>query len=148
MWRKLNKHRQKMFDIMSRQQEQNQEEVVARKLIVRNQAEPEEVAMDTLMGHGKHFVLTELVVRSKEGKLADGMKKERGGSLGLNWSAQNTGSLARLVMQLEEKVKECGGSVRKHKLVLSQYPPGIGAENKLWMARKLKESFLATQAVL
>ncbi|HEY4508862.1 MAG TPA: hypothetical protein VJC13_01095 [Candidatus Paceibacterota bacterium] len=124
--RLLNSGKRRMHMISSRQHVQDEREIV--DYLVRN--------------HGSHFVVTELVVRSKEGKLADSSKPERGGSLGLNWAAQNTGSLSRLVRQLEEKVKEHGGSVRKHKLTLTEAPPARGAENKLWMARKLRESFL------
>ena len=112
-----------------------------------NLQDEREVARYILERHGTHVIVSELVVRSKEGKLADSEKPGRQGRLGLNWAAQNTGSLARLVALLEEKAKEYGGSVRKHKLVLAEYPPGTGAANKLWMVEKLKESFLATHPV-
>ena len=130
-WQKLNSARRRMYQLSSRQRVQDEREIV--DYLVKT--------------HGSHFVLTDLVVRSKEGKLADGSKPERGGPLGLNWSAQNTGSLARLVLRLEEKVALFGGSVQKHKLTLEEPTPGVGADNKLWMARKLQESFLANQSV-
>lgn len=130
-WRRRQSARGRIHMISSRQHVQDEREIV-----------------DYLLDkHGVHFVVTELVVRSKEGKLADSSKPERGGRLGLNWAAQNTGSLARLVLWLEEKVKERGGSVRKHKLTLSAAPPCAGAENKLWMARKLRDSFLSSSFV-
>lgn len=130
-WQRLEQSRKRMYQISSRQRLQDEREVV----------------QYLLKKHGNHFVVTDLVVRSKIGKLADSEKSERGGPLGLNWAAQNTGSLGRLVLQLEEKVKEFKGSVRKHKPILDQGPSGIGHENKLWMAQKLRESFLATQRV-
>ena len=127
-WNKLHSARRRMQMISARQRLQDEREVV-----------------DYLLdNHGRHFVITKLIVRSKDGKLADKEKPKRGGRLGLNWAAQNTGSLSRLVLQLEEKVKERGGSVRKHKLVLDELPPGIGETNKIWIARKLRESFLKT----
>jgi putative transposase len=130
-WVKLNDSKRRMQVISARQRLQDEREVVSY----------------LFKKYGHHFVVTELVVRSKEGKLADATKLERRGILGLNWAAQNTGSLGRLILLLEEKVKEYKGSVRKHKLVLDQAPPGIGVENKLWMARRLKESFLAKQKI-
>ena len=125
-WRRLEASRNRMHQISSRQRLQDEREVV--DYLIRR--------------HGHHFVVTDLVVRSKEGKLADSRNPERGGSLGLNWAAQNTGSLSRLVLYLKEKVREWKGSVRKHKLILEKAPPGIGAENKLWIAKRLRESFL------
>lgn len=124
-WDSLNRAKRRMQVLSSRQHVQDEREI-ARYLVER---------------HGCHFVVPSLVVRSKKGKLADGSKPERGGSLGLNWAAQNTGSLSRLVLHLREKVKEVGGSVREHKLDLSEAPPGLGDRNKLWLARKLQESF-------
>jgi len=130
-WLKLNSARRRMQVISSRQQLQDEREIV-----------------DYLLEkHGCHFVVIDLVIRSKEGKLADRQKPERGGRLGLNWAVQNTGSISRLVLQLQEKVKEHGGSVRRHKLALVERPPGIGSENKIWMARKLKDDFLRTISV-
>jgi len=125
-WNKLHGARRNMFRIMGAQQKQNRREVVL---------------LDLILYHGVHFVVSDLVVRSKRGKLADGKNPERGGSLGLNWQAQNTGSLAYLVQWLEEKVKEHGGSVRKHKLT-GNLPSGKGEGNKIPMARALRESFL------
>ena len=103
-----------------------------------------EIVSRGLLSHGVHFVVTDLVVRSKKGKLADGQNQERGGSLGLNWSAQNTGSIGFLVEWLSEKVREQGGTVRKHKLV-GPFPDGQGHEVKLPMVRLLREQFLQTQ---
>lgn len=128
-WRKLSKKRRTMFDIMGAQQKQDRREIAK---------------LDLLLYHGVHLVVTELVVRSKKEKLADGSDPERGGSLGLNWQAQNTGSIAYLVEWLEEKAKEHGGSVRKHKLT-GTLPSGIGAENKIPMARALRKSYLASE---
>ncbi len=93
-------------------------------------------------GHGIHFVVTELVVRSKPGKLADASKPERGGSLGANWAAQNTGSLAYLVSWLKEKAKEHGGSVRR--MAFSGEVPStlLGDEKKIFVAKALRDQFL------
>ncbi len=130
-WKRLNQARRRMYELSSRQRKQDEREVV-----------------DYLFAkHGNHFVVTELVVRSKEGKLADSEKPERGGRLGLNWAAQNTGSLSRLVLHLEEKARQYRGSVRKHKLILDTAPPSKGVEAKSWIARKLKKSFLDSQEV-
>lgn len=127
-WHKRNGAKRTMQKKMGAQQKIDRREVVV-----------------NLLTHGVHFVVTDYVVRSKEGKLADSAKPERGGSpTGLNWSAQNTGSIAYLVQWLEEKVKEHGGSVTKHKLTLDSTPPAQGHENKVWMAQKLKDSFLAS----
>lgn len=127
-WLKLMKKRRIMFGIMSAQQKQDRREVAK---------------LDLILHHGVHFVVTDLVVRSKKGRLADGSDPERAGSLGLNWQAQNTGTIAYLPEWLEEKVKEYGGTVRKHKLT-GDLPPGQGVENKIPMARALRESFLAS----
>lgn len=123
--KKLAKKRVRMFKIMGAQQKQDRREV----------------ALDLILYHGVHLVLTEVVVRSKKGKLADGQNKERGGSLGLNWQAQNTGAFGYLALWLAEKVKEYGGSVRTLKLG-PPFPSGDGHENKIPMARKLRDDFL------
>ncbi len=117
--------RRRMFEIMRQQQRQNHREVVRK-----------------LLGFGKHFVVSDYVVRSKPGKLADRKDGERGGSQGLNWAAQNTGSFLDLLMVLEERVKEVGGSVTKVKL--PQPPSGIGHghENKVAMANHVRTTFL------
>lgn len=135
-WRMLHGKRSEMFRIMAAQQTQNRREVVSRKLI-------EKAVDDIIRGHGVHFVVSDVVVRSKEGKLADASKPERGGSLGLNWAAQNIGSLGYLVQWLGIKAPEAGGTVRKHRF---DPPPGLpqGHGNKILMARALKESFLAS----
>jgi len=125
-WCRRNRARQRMNRLMALQQKQGQRET----------------AVHSLLSHGHHFVVTELIVRSKADKLADSDKPERGGSLGLNWSAQNTGNIARLVDQLTEKALERGGSVRKHKVVLSSAPAKTGHENKIEIARALRASFL------
>lgn len=125
-WKRLMAARKKIFGLMREQQRQNHREMVARLLRV-----------------GSHFVVTDYVVRSKQGKLADGGDSDRSGSTGLNWAAQNTGSFLDFVMHLEEKVKEVGGSVRKHRLITS--PPrgiGIGHCNKIAMAKHLRSEFL------
>ena len=106
-----------------------------------------EIAQRLIRKHGIHFVIDEVVVRSKKGKLADGSKAERGGVLGLNWSAQNTGSFARFVSHLEEKVKEKGGSVTKVKLSLDSAPARIGKRAKINLALKLREQYLASLEV-
>lgn len=124
-WRKLITAKRKMFRLMAVQQKQNHREVVAR--LVRE--------------YGAHFVVTDLVVRSKKGKLADAERPERSGSLGLNWSAQNTGSLAALVAQLEMKARENGGEVRRFQFV----PPQTdlrSRERKVPFARLLREQYL------
>ncbi len=131
-WHRLNQAKRIMQKKMAAQQKQDQREVVA---------------LDLIAGQAKHFVLKDFVIRSKKGKLADGSDLERGGSLGLNWMAQNTGSFARLAAQLEEKAKERGSKVHYHRLVLDEAPPSIGHKNKLWMADKLRESFLASLEV-
>ncbi len=131
-WEELNAARRRMQVIRSRQHLQDEREMV-----------------DYLFRrHGNHFVVTDMVVRSKPRKLADAKKKERGSSHGLNWAAQNTGSLGRLVQLLECKVKIFRGSVRKHKLLLTEYPPTIGHGAKLWMAGKLQESYLSIEQAL
>lgn len=127
-WKKRMAARRKMFRLMGAQQKLDRRRVVT----------------DLLARHGPHFVVTELVVRAgKKGALADGRDPERGGALGLNWSAQNTGSLAYLVQWLEEKTKEHGGTVRKHRIA-GPLPEGQGRDNKVAMARALRESFLAS----
>ncbi|HEY4506423.1 MAG TPA: hypothetical protein VJJ24_03190 [Candidatus Paceibacterota bacterium] len=131
-WEKLNDACRRMNQMMSRQQTQDIRELV-----------------DYLLEyHGVHFVVTELIVRSKDGKLADSSKPERGGTLGLNWAAQNTGGIGYLVLWLKGKVKERGGSVTTVKLKLDRLdgdsPPGDIAGNKLWLAKRLRESPLAS----
>lgn len=120
-WLRMNNAKRIMQQKMARQQKQNHREVVLRKLLA----------------HGIHFVVNEVVIRSKQDKLADAKKKDRGGTLGLNWAAQNTGSIAHLIQHLEEKVKEYGGTVTKVRTT----PPSIkekGHENKILMARHLR----------
>lgn len=134
-WRRLNDARRTMQIKMARQQLQDQREIAS-----------------WLVSHGRHFVVTDLVVRSKEGKLADSEVPERGGLLGFNWSAQNTGAIGRVALQLEGKAAEVGGSVRKVKLSLDEAPPMLETEGKLhsdkiWMARKLREQYLESLAV-
>lgn len=164
-WRRRQKARRTMFALIGTQQKQNRREIVADLLGIRDariakatqdqrdnkeglarflQVEDalQENLSDEVFGYGVHFVVSDLVVRSKPGKLADSSKKERGGALGLNWSAQNTGSIAYLVQWLEEKAKEYGGTVRKHRLPAERVPGGIGHENKIPMARALRDDFL------
>jgi transposase len=130
-WHGLAEARRNMFRLSAEQQKLNRREVVQR----------------LLRTHGSHFVVTDLVIRSKEGKLADAEKPERGGRLGLHWSAQNTGNIAALVAWLEEKTKERGGSVLRHRLVISESPEERGEFNKLFLARALRDSFLSTISV-
>ena len=122
---KLWSARRRMFELMRQQQRQNHREMVR-----------------TLLGFGKHFVVSDYVVRSKPGKLADRKDGERGGSHGLNWAAQNTGSFLDLLMVLEERVKEVGGSVTKMKLPPPPRGIGRGSENKVPMARHVRQTFL------
>ncbi len=130
--RKLHKKRAHMFRIMGDQQKLDRREVVASELL----------------SLGVHFVVTDLVVRSKVGKLADSKKPERSGPLGLNWAAQNTGSIGYLTDWLAEKVREHGGTVHKHQLPREALPPDLqgGYENKIPIARALRAHFLATFA--
>lgn len=116
---------ERMYEIMRLQQLQNQREVIS----------------GVLRQHGEHFVIIEhSPVRSKEGKLADSEKSERGGALGLNWQAQNTGSLARLKQLLEQKAAEWGGTVSTIKL--EHYPEGDVREKKLEAARLARQQYL------
>ncbi len=121
----LLKARRTMFRILSRQQKQNHREIVSR-----------------LMKLGIHFVVSDLVIRSKVGKLADSGNPERGGTLGLNWMAQNTGGIAELIAHLEDKVKEFGGSVQRFKPTSTPPPYAVGEQHKLLMAQRLKEDYL------
>jgi putative transposase len=123
VWRKRTVARRRMFELMSRQQKQNQREVVAKLLTM-----------------GAHFVVQDLTIR---GGLADSSKPERGGALGLNWSVQNTGSIGRLLQYLKEKAQERGGYVLEHKPDLPP-SPGMGSENKLPMAKRLRDDFLVS----
>lgn len=121
-WRTYNASRNRMYTLMAHQQKQNQREVTQR-----------------LLAYGCHFVVQDLVVRSKKGKLADASKPERGGALGLNWSVQNTGSIARFVSHLDEKAKEYGGFVTKHRPTVPP-PTQSGRDNKIAMAQRLHAS--------
>lgn len=147
-----------MFDLLANQQTLDRREVVAGSLIHREKEVPlskkerrfrrkhgkslEDGTRTVATGHGLHFVVTELVVRSKEGKLADGDNPSRGGPLGPNWQAQNTGALAYLVQQLTNKAKERGGSVRRFPLDASFLAFGMGDEKKILIARALRDQFL------
>lgn len=130
-WKGLALARRKMFDILAKQQRQHHAEVVQK-----------------LLTFGVHFVVTDHVVRSKEDALADHEDVERRGSLGLNWSAQNTGNIAAFVAQLQVKVSEHGGSVTKYKLALENVPrfQGTGHHNKSAMVRALRSSFIRVQS--
>lgn len=105
----------------------------------------QEVA-DLLRKLGPHFVVIEYDIRSKKGKLADAEKPERTGSLGLNWMAQNTGSIGYLGQWLEIKVAEFGGAVHWHRLPPEAVPKGLprGHENKVLMVQALRVDFLKT----
>ena len=119
---------------MARQQTQDRREVVAIDLI-------EKTIENVIRGHGVHFVVTDLRIRSKEGKLADSEAAERGGPLGLNWSAQNTGAIGYLARWLETKAPEYGGSVRKCRLPYEALPKGLpqGHENKIAIAKAMRD---------
>lgn len=124
--------RRRMFEIMRLQQRQNHREVVRR-----------------LLGFGKHFVVPNYVIRSKPGKLADRKVAERGGSDGLNWAAQNTGGFLDLLIVLEERVKEVGGSVTKVKLPEPSHgihrdpsDQTVMMKYKLAMAEHVRQTFL------
>ncbi|MEI9966723.1 MAG: helix-turn-helix domain-containing protein [Candidatus Moraniibacteriota bacterium] len=123
-WKKLSARRQGNYRKMARQQHLNHCEAVIRKLLP----------------HGANFVITDLVVRSKQGKLADKHDQERSGMLGANWAAQNTGSLADLASQLSNKAEERGGVVVKFR------PPDPRRKlSKIEMAQHLREHFLASK---
>jgi transposase len=115
----------RMYEIMRAQQLQNQRETVVR----------------ALRKHGVHFILIEhSPIRSKAGKLADRSNSERQGTLGSNWSVQNTGSLARLKQLLQQKAAEWGGTVSNIKL--ESYPAGDAREKKLAAARVARVQYL------
>ena len=101
-------------------------------------------AVKILTKNGAHFVISDIKVRGKEGALADSAKPERGGELGLNWSVQNTGAIAALVQQLEQKAKESGGSVRKFAPTspLPQKSAQGHHSDKILMAERLRADFL------
>ena len=130
-WGKRDTARRRMYELMARQQTQDVREIVA-----------------YLLWQGfRHFVIQDYVVRSKQGKLADSQKSDRGGGLGLNWSAQNTGSISRLARWLEDKVIEYGGTVTRHRPT-TPAPKGLrGRANKLPMARRLCESLMVTRTL-
>lgn len=138
-WRRLREKRDKMFDVVAWQQTLDRREIVAIDLI-------EHRVKELVLGHGVHFVVTEYDIRSKAGKLADGTKPERGGSLGLNWMAQNTATIGYLAQWLQGKVAEYGGTVRRHRLSPEAIPKSLptGHENKIFMARALRDDFLKT----
>lgn len=124
-WEDLDATRRRLERLKSNQQKKDRREVVQR-----------------LLQLGTHFVVTDLVIRSKDGRLADGTKPERGGPLGLNWGAQNTGAIAALVFQLVQKSAEKGGTVRKHPM-----PPSPTGErmDKIQAAHLLRKDFLSSQ---
>lgn len=136
-WRRRNNAKRVMERIKARQQRQNHREIVAGLL--------GDAAVERALGHGIHFVISEIVIRSKEGKLADRSKKERGGVLGLNWSAQNTGSIAEFTAWLRVKAAERGGTVQTHRLAHFPKSEGTGSDNKIALARALRESFLSSR---
>lgn len=127
-WQKRNAAKQKKF----------------RKMAGLQKHDRRNLAVELIEQHGIHFVVSEVVVRSKKGRLADGSKPERGGALGLNWSAQNTGSFQMFVAQLREKAREHGGSLREHRIPRDAVPDGdlMSREKKTPMARALRDSFL------
>lgn len=125
-WNRLNAARREMETLKSRQQKQNRREVVQKLLML-----------------GNHFVVTDLVVRSKPGKLADSSKLERGGVLGLNWAAQNSGAFGGLVAQLIIKTTENGGTVQKHPM--PSIPQDESRVNKVQAAHFLRNDFLTSR---
>ena len=131
-WKKRMAACTRMFAKLGHQQKQHGQYEVVKKLL----------------RHGVHFVVTELKVRSKPGALADASKSDRKGSpTGPNWSAQNTGNIARLIQKLTDKASEHGGTVIKRNPPLlsleeRQLPD---AQRKIFIAKKLREEFLADQ---
>lgn len=121
--------RQKCFAKMGRQQKQDDYEIIAHKLL----------------RHGSYFFATNLVIRSKPGKLADAEKPERGGFMGPNFQVQSTG-VTSMVRKLKNVLKRKGGVVREVD------PPAISQEcrrkvdsanKKLIIARILRDEFMA-----
>lgn len=117
----------RMYEIMRCQQLQNQREVIVHRLA----------------RYGVHFVVVaHSPIRAKEDKLADKTKVERRGDLGLNWSVQNTGSLARLTQLLKQKAAEWGGSVST--IYLEGYPAGDARARKVPAAEAARAQYLST----
>ncbi len=123
VWHKRTAARREMFRLMSAQQKQDHREVVK-----------------WLLKFGVYFVVQDLPIR---GALADASRPNRSD---LNWAVQNTGSIGELLRHLDEKAKEYGGCVIKHE-PSSQPPPGRGEQNKLPMAKRLKEDFLQSKGL-
>ena len=113
---------------MGRQQKQSEYETIAHKLL----------------RHGVHFVVTNLVIRSKEGALANASNPERGGPMGKNFLVQSTG-VNSLVQKLAEKVKEIGGSVKKvdTPVLGKEFRDVASGPKKILIARKMREEFLS-----
>ncbi|CAN5135513.1 hypothetical protein BH11PAT3_BH11PAT3_0470 [soil metagenome] len=124
-WERLNVARKRNYRTMSVQQKQDHREIVKNELLE----------------HGTHFVITDYVVRSKRGKLADHEQVERRGSLGLNWQAQNTGSFADLVSWLEIKARERGGSVTRVRVPVEGDLPGLTEAEMISQALALKDQY-------
>lgn len=130
-YRKLKAARAAMFDKLAGQQKLGQREMAQR-----------------LLGYGPyHIVLTELVVRSQPGKLADSSQSERRGTLGANWAAQNTGWLDNLVAQMRIKASERGTRVETFKVDPPHPRNADFRERKLAMARLLRDRYLTSRSV-
>ena len=134
------------------------------KVICHRKSMSMEKALHTLLWHGVHFVIAgfsgqpDLVIRSKEGKLADASKLKRRGVLGANFFAQNAGRIAVRIAKLADRVALEGGSVVKRKpplltekereqLRISSDLPlkeqkRIRSLRKIFLAKRLREDYL------
>jgi hypothetical protein len=93
-----------------------------------------------------HFVVTELVVRSKKGKLANAKDSSRRGTLGQNWSAQNTGWLTNLLAWLKIKASERGSTVQTFRLLPPHPRNEDFATRKQLTAQLLRQRYLESRA--
>jgi transposase len=160
MWKKLEAKRRRMFRFQSEQQKKDRREGVAslaerevdetslskaeRRFDARHGGSGTKY-VDRIFGHGVHFVVADIAVRSKPGKLADKEKPERSGPHGINYGAQNTGTLGYFVQWLEIQAKERGGSVRKHRPSYPISPESLldeRREPKIPQAYMLRDDFL------
>lgn len=124
-WKQCTRNINTMYEKMRLQQLQHHREIIATKL----------------KRHGVHFIVAEhSPIRGKKGRLANKKYSTRTGTLGLNWSVQNTGSLAQLRQLLEQKVAEWGGSVQS--LRLENYPSGDARAKKIPAAKALRKQYL------
>ncbi len=130
-YNRMKNARRIMFETLRAQQQKSQREFVQRLLS---------------MAGPRHFVVTELIVRSKQGKLADSKKSDRRGTLGKNWSSQNTGWLANMLAWLRIKTQEHGCSVKIFKVQPPHPRHGNFHDRKIAMVRLLRDQYLATQS--